>query len=462
LGAVHDGDPPDTDPEVSFVEAIIRKRDGSALDRSQIRAFVSGATDGSLPPEQLAAMLMAICWRGMDDQETHWLTEEMLQSGEVWQLATDRPDAVDKHSTGGVGDTVSLVFAPLLAACNVPVAMMAGRGLGHSQGTLDKLAAIPGFRTQWSRAEVLRLIDTCGVAFMAQSERVAPADGALYALRDITGTVPSLPLMVASIMSKKLAMGVGNLVLDVKWGRGAFRSTVKSALELAASLRAVARDMGVAAEAVLTDMNQPLGPALGTACEVRAARDVLGGGGGDDLREVTLRLAQQAMASRGRPADRAREDLESAISDGRALAAWDSLVLAHGGDPDPDRLTSPRRTATVSAADAGWLVGVAADRLGRVAAELGAGRSHREQALAHGGGIVVHSRLGDRVESGQPLAEILVGEREVDLDALVTRVASAFEIGPERVEPPRLVLGTVDEVFEEGAGNREQGPETSD
>ncbi len=444
---------------MSFVEAIVRKRDGLELDRSQIRAFVTGATDGSLPPEQLAAMLMAICWRGMTDEETRHLTEEMLRSGEQWRLATDRPDAVDKHSTGGVGDTVSLALAPLLAACDVPVAMMAGRGLGHSQGTLDKLAAIPGFRCQWNRDEVLRLIDSCGVAFVAQSDRVAPADRVLYALRDVTATVPSLPLMVASIMSKKLALGVGTLVLDVKWGRGAFRSTVRAAHELAISLRSVARDMGLAADAVLTDMNQPLGPALGTACEVRAARDVLGGGGGEDLREVTLRLAQQAMTLRGRPADRARQELEAAISDGRALATWDGLVVAHGGDPDPRRLPRPVRTVTVAAAETGWLVGVAADVLGRVAAELGAGRRRQDEELAHNGGVVVQARIGDRIESGQPLAEVLVGEREVDQDAVLERVRSAFEIGPERVEPPRLILGTVDEVVERETGDREQARE---
>lgn len=439
---------------MSFVEAIIRKRDGGVLERSEIHEFVAGATDGSLPPEQLAAMLMAICWRGMGDQETRELTEEMLRSGESWHLASDRPDVVDKHSTGGVGDTVSLVLAPLLAACDVPVAMMAGRGLGHSQGTLDKLAAIPGFRTQWNRDDVLRLLDTCGVAFLAQSERIAPADRVLYGLRDVTGTVPSLPLMVASIMSKKLALGVATLVLDVKWGRGAFRPTVASAFELATSLRAVARDLGVTAEALLTDMNQPLGPALGTACEVRAAREVLEGGGGGDLREVTLRLAQQAMVLRGRPAGQAREELETAISDGRALTAWERLVLAHGGDPDPNRLPRPAHTAQVTAAEGGWLVGVAADRLGRVAADLGAGRRRREQGLAYGGGVVVQVRLGDRIEAGQPLAEVQIGERTVDLDGILARVASAFEFGADRVEPPLLVLGTVDEVSEKELGAR--------
>jgi pyrimidine-nucleoside phosphorylase len=433
-----------------FVEAIIRKRDGGALDRSQIAQFVAGATDGSLPSEQLAAMLMAVCWRGMDPEETGWLTEEMLRSGEQWRLASDRPEAVDKHSTGGVGDTVSLILGPLLAAVRVPVAMMAGRGLGHSQGTLDKLAAVPGFRCTWSRDEVLALLDGCGVAFVAQSQRIAPADRVLYGLRDITGTVPSLPLIVASIMSKKLAMGAGTLLLDVKWGRGAFRGTVAEAVELADALRGVAQGMGVAAEALLTDMNQPLGPALGTAVEVRAARDVLAGGGGAALREVSLRLAEQALVLRGSDVPSARAELTHALDGGSALEAWNRLVVAHGGDPDPERLERPTSTTEVLCGRDGWVTGVASDVLGRVASQLGAGREKRTDELDHAGGLEVHVRIGDQVATGQPLATVLIGRRAVDLDGVVTKVRDAFEIGTEPVDPPTLVLGTVDEVAAAG------------
>ena len=431
---------------MNFTEAIIRKRDGGALDRVQIERFVAGAADGTLAPEQLAAMLMAICLRGMDPDETRRLTSAMLASGETWNLAADRSGLVDKHSTGGVGDTVSLVIAPLLAAVGVPVAMMAGRGLGHSQGTLDKLEAIPGFRSEWSREEALSLVDRCGAAMVAQSEDIAPADRVLYALRDVTGTVPSLPLIVASIMSKKLALGAAALVLDVKWGRGAFRHTVAEAAELAAALRGVARAMKISCEALVTNMNQPLGPALGTACEVRAARDVLEGGGSAPLREVTLRLADIAMGLAGRDEKGTRICLERALDDGSALAAWNGLVAAHGGDPDPARLARPSAERVITADRSGSLTGVDAAALGWVAVDLGAGRRSRDEAIDHGAGLLVHARIGDRIEPGQPLATVLVGERPVDLDAIDARVAAAFEIIDTPVDPPILILGTVEDI----------------
>jgi pyrimidine-nucleoside phosphorylase len=429
---------------MSFVEAIIRKRDGGRLSRAELEQFALGAGSGELPPEQLAAMLMAICIRGMDSDETRWLTEAMIRSGESWRLGAERPQVVDKHSTGGVGDTVSLVLAPLLAAVGVPVAMMAGRGLGHSQGTVDKLAAVPGFRTDWSRDEAIALIDRVGVAMLAQTELIAPADRTLYALRDVTGTVQSLPLIVASIMSKKLAMGAATLVLDVKCGRGAFRQTPAEALELARALVGLGRAMGVRTEAILTDMNQPLGPALGTACEIREALAVLGGGGSRPLRELTVALARIALTLAGRDPATADRALAQALDDGSALAAWARVVEAHGGDPDPERLARPRQIREVTAARSGFVTGVAAADLGWVAVDVGAGRRTRDEAIDHGAGLVVHVRIGDRVEAGQPLATILIGERAVDLEFAGRRVRDAFEIGEERVEPPPLILGTAD------------------
>ena len=265
---------------MSFVEAIARKREGGPLEREDVRAFVEGATRRDLPAEQLAAMLMAICCRGMSAKETTWLTRDMLHSGERWELAAGRPEVIDKHSTGGVGDKMSIPLGPMVAACGVAIPMMSGRGLGHTGGTLDKLETIPGFRCDHDRAGLDELLDRAGAAIIAQTEKIAPADRTLYALRDITATVPSLPLIVGSIMSKKLALGAGTLILDVKWGRGAFRETITEAHELATALRQVARDSGVACEALITDMNQPLGPALGTASEVRAAIAILSGGGG--------------------------------------------------------------------------------------------------------------------------------------------------------------------------------------
>jgi len=432
---------------MNFVEAIIRKRDGGRLTRDQLERFALGAGSGELPPEQLAAMLMAICIRGMDGDETRWLTEAMIRSGESWRLGAQRPDVVDKHSTGGVGDTVSLVIAPLLAAVGVPVAMMAGRGLGHSQGTVDKLAAVPGFRTDWSRDEALGLIDRAGVAMLAQTESIAPADRVLYALRDVTGTVESLPLIVASILSKKLAMGAATLVLDVKCGRGAFRRTPAEALELARALVELARGMGVGCEAILTDMNQPLGPALGTACEVRAALDVLGGGGSAPLREVTIALARVAFELAGRDGATADRALAKALDDGSALSAWGRMVEAHGGDPDPARLARPHQRLDVAAPRAGFVTGIAAAELGWVAVDLGAGRRSRDEELDHGAGLLVHVRIGDRVEAKQPVASLLLGTRAVDVPALEARVRGAFEIGEEPVAAPPLILGNADTLL---------------
>jgi pyrimidine-nucleoside phosphorylase len=431
---------------MGFVEAIATKRDGGALDRDQIAEFVRGATDGSLPREQLAAMLMAICCRGMNADETRRLTDEMLRSGEAWDLAADRPEVVDKHSTGGVGDTVSLILAPLLSSVGVPVAMMAGRGLGHTQGTLDKLDAIPGWNSSRNRGETLELLDACGAAIIAQTDDVAPADRTLYALRDVTGTVPSLPLIVASIMSKKLALGVGTLILDVKCGSGAFRKTIDDARELAAALRQVAVDSGVRCEALITDMNQALGPALGTACEVREAVAILGGGGDRLLREVTISLSREAMVLRGRDPAEAETALVAALADGSALEAWRRMVKAHGGDPDPERLETPIKTVDVPAPTTGFVVGCDGEELGRVAATAGAGRRRVEEEIAHGGGVMVHARIGDRVERDQPLATLLVGTRAMDQPRLVERIRDAFVIGPDAVAPPRLILGTVDEV----------------
>jgi pyrimidine-nucleoside phosphorylase len=431
---------------VSFSEAIARKRDGLPLERDDVQSFVTGASRGDLPAEQLAAMLMAICCRGMTTEETAWLTRDMMRSGESWQLGASRPDVVDKHSTGGVGDAVSLVLAPLLASVDVPVAMMAGRGLGHSQGTIDKLEAIPGFSCDHDRAGLDRLLDRVGAAIIAQTDDIAPADRTLYALRDITATVPSLPLIVASIMSKKLALGASTLILDVKWGSGAFRATVAEALELASALRRVARDSGVACEALITDMNQPLGPALGTANEVRAARDVLAGRGDARLREVTLRLCRQAMVLRGDDPTDADARLESSLASGAALDTWDRMVEAHGGDPDPDRLPVPGRVREATAATDGIITRIAAASLGRIAAAAGAGRRRRDDVLDFGGGVTVFVRLGERVEAGQPIASLELGERAVDEDDLVRRLEAAFDIGTEPPGRRDLVLGTVDDV----------------
>lgn len=424
---------------MTFPEIIAKKRDGESLTREEIAQFVQGAGGGRLPAEQLSALLMAICIKGMTTEETGWLTQEMLHSGEMWTLADVVPEAVDKHSTGGIGDTVSLIFAPLMAALGVPVAMMAGRGLGHSQGTLDKLEAIPGFRVDWDRRGMLDLLERCGAAVVAQTSDIAPADRTLYALRDVTATVPSLPLIVGSIMSKKLALGAGTLILDVKCGAGAFRKTLPEARELAEALRSVARNAGVACEALITEMDQPLGPALGTACEVRQAIEVLEGHGSPSLREVTVRLAEEALVLRGWGRAKARADLEKALDHGSAATAWEAFVRAHGGDPDPGLLMQPRKIIDVTAQSSGYLTAVDGEELGRAAVIVGAGRRHLDEAIDDGGGIEVMVRLGDFIEFGQPLARIALGERPVDEPTMVARVFEAFRVSEDAVDVPPLV-----------------------
>ena len=425
---------------MNFVEVIARKRDGAELSAGDIQAFVRGAAGGQLPDEQLAAMLMAICIRGASRGETHALVEAMRDSGALWRTGETFPDAVDKHSTGGVGDTVSLVFAPLVAACGVPVVMMAGAGLGHTQGTLDKLAAIPGFRTAGSRAEAFERLTRCGAFFAAQSEEIAPADRKLYLLRDVTGTVPSLPLIVASIMSKKLAIGARLLVLDVKSGAGAFCKTLAQASELAGELVAVGERAGVEVAAMITDMSQPLGDRLGCANEVRAAVEVLGGGGDTRLRQLTLELATDALTMSGRAPAAARAELEGRLADGSALARYGEIVRAHGGDPDVARLPRPRRTVPVNAPRDGFVASVEAEALGWIAVGLGAGRQRQGDRVDLAAGVKAHARPGDRVEAGQPLATLEIGERPVDVETMGARAAAAFRIADERPAATPLVI----------------------
>jgi len=427
---------------MSFTESIARKRDGKSLSAEEIRRFVDGASRGDLPVEQLAAMLMAICIRGMDPEERSVLTLEMLKSGEQWRLAEERPGAIDKHSTGGVGDTVSLIFAPLLASAGFEVAMMAGRGLGHSQGTLDKLEAIPGFRVSWGKSGMLSLLDTCGAAIVAQTEDIAPADRKLYALRDVTGTVPSLPLIVASIMSKKLALGAGTLILDVKCGSGAFRKNLGDARELAFALRSVALKAGVKCEALISEMDQPLGPFLGTALEVREAIEVLSNRGSDRLRDLTLRLGEESLVLRGVGRTEAAEVLRDALSSGRALAKWEEMVRAHGGDPDPDLLACTSEIIDIPAPSSGILQAVDGESLGWAAVELGAGRRQQDEKIDEAGGLEVCALIGEELEKGQTIARMYQGKRNVDLRSLELKIAGAFDIGEEPVSSPPLVYGT--------------------
>jgi pyrimidine-nucleoside phosphorylase len=424
---------------VNFVEIIAKKRDGLELSPAEIRTFVLGASNGHVGDEQLAAMLMAICIRGASASETQVLVEAMRDSGARWRVGESFPEAIDKHSTGGVGDTVSLVFAPLVASCGVPVVMMAGAGLGHTQGTLDKLDAIPGFRPALSRSQATEILAGCGVCFAAQSDEIAPADKKLYLLRDLTGTVPSMPLIVASIMSKKLAVGAGRLVLDVKCGSGAFFKTSQAARGLAEALMEVARRAGVEVRALISDMSQPLGDRLGCASEVRAALEVLTGGGDRRLRQLTLELAVDALVLGGQKAEAARAQLEGKLSGGGALAAYQAMVRAHGGDPDEARLARPRATCPVVAPRAGYVSAVDAEALGWIAVALGAGRRRQGDEVDLAAGVKLHARIGDRVSEGEPLLTLELGEREVDAAEMRERGAAAFAIADQAPSPTPLV-----------------------
>jgi pyrimidine-nucleoside phosphorylase len=427
-------------------EVIHAKRDGRPVAAADIAALVDGFTRGEIPDYQMAAFCMAVFFRGMDAAEVAALTEAMLRSGDVLDLS-DVPGAkVDKHSTGGVGDKVSLALAPLAAACGVKVPMISGRGLGHTGGTLDKLEAIPGFRTDLPVDRFRALVREVGACLVGQTERLAPADRRLYALRDVTATVESIPLIAASILSKKLAEGIDALVLDVKVGSGAFMKTAADARALAGTLVGIGRGMGKKVTALLTDMSQPLGRAVGNALEVAETIDLLRGAGPPDLRELTVELTAEMLVLGGAAPDlaRARTRVSAAIVDGSGLAKLEEIVRAQGGDPravrDPDRLPRAPRSYPVGSAAGGIVEAIDAEALGLAAVALGAGRARIEDEVDPAVGLVVHARIGDRVERGQPLCTIHEGDRSEARARIAARIAAAFRLGPGPAGPPPLVL----------------------
>ncbi|WP_277557653.1 thymidine phosphorylase [Ereboglobus sp. PH5-10] len=394
---------------------IAAKRDARKLTRDEIGAFVRGATDGSWADYQLSAMLMAICIRGMDTDETAALTEAMMNSGTVADLPGVRLPKVDKHSTGGVGDKVSIHLAPMVAACGVAVPMMSGRGLGHTGGTLDKLESIPGFRVGLTLPEYRAQMETLGVALIGQTAELAPADKKLYALRDVTGTVESIPLITGSILSKKLAEGIDALVLDVKFGAGAFMREKARARELATTMVAACRHLGKPARALLTAMNQPLGRAVGNALEIAECIDCLRGNGPADLMEVTYALGEQMLLLAGvaKTMGEARAKLENAIASGAALEKLRALIVAQNGDPrvvddPPGHLPSAKHQEAVVAGSGagGYVAGVDAMGVALAALRLGAGRVRAEDKIDHAVGISKLVKAGERVAAGDTLAVI--------------------------------------------------------
>jgi pyrimidine-nucleoside phosphorylase len=397
---------------MTAVDVIKAKRDGAELTPAQIDAFVSAAARGTWEPYQLSALLMAICCRGMTASETAHLTRAMADSGRRIDLSDIPGPKVDKHSTGGVGDKTSLILGPLAAACGVRVPMMSGRGLGHTGGTLDKLEAIPGFRVDLSIDEFRAAVRDVGIGMMGQTADVAPADKALYALRDVTGTVESIPLITASILSKKLAEGIDALVLDVKVGRGAFMKALPQARELAESLVTVGRANGLKVEAVITNMDSPLGQAVGHANEVWESIAVLKGRGPADTTELSVHLAARMVRLGGLAAtlDEAEAKVRAAIADGSGLAVFRRMVERQGGDPrvldDDTRLPAPPAVGEVRAGRDGFVAQVRADAVGAAVRVLGGGRERVTDAIDHAVGVEVCGRPGDPVRVGDVLFRV--------------------------------------------------------
>jgi pyrimidine-nucleoside phosphorylase len=400
------------------VDIIIKKRDRQELSSEEITFFINGITQGDVPDYQTSAWTMAIMLNGMTERETADLTMAMAHSGEMLDLSHVVPVAVDKHSTGGVGDKTTLVVEPIVASCGLPVGKMSGRGLGFSGGTLDKMESIPGYRTNLSQEEFIQQLVKIGLVLTGQSGDLAPADGKLYALRDVTGTVPSLPLIASSIMSKKIAAGAQAIVLDVKVGVGAFMETVLAARELAERMVAIGRMSGREVVALLSDMNQPLGEAVGNALEVHEAIETLHGGGPADFREHCLVVASHmlVLGKKAPNLDEARRLAEAALMDGRAWQKFRQLVEAQGGDlaviDDPQRLPAAKVIMQIPAPRNGWLSGINARVVGETAVELGAGRQRKSDAVDHSVGILVHQKVGNRVESGQPLFSVHAKSKE--------------------------------------------------
>ena len=429
---------------------IQKKRDGHTLTEEEIRFFVHGFTSGELPDYQMAALAMAICFQGMNFDETMWLTRAMIESGSVveWKRGPGEFYA-DKHSTGGIGDKTSLIIAPLVACCGVRVPMISGRGLGPTGGTLDKLESIPGFRTHLSLEEFQRITDKVGCCMIGATPEIAPADKKLYALRDVTATVSCLPLIVASIMSKKLAENVDGLVLDVKWGSGAFMKTREASAELARAMVEVGKRYGKKVVALQTDMNQPLGAMIGNALEVRECIEIMSRSVGvpacADLVELTLALSAEMliMADAAKNVADAREMLQKKLSSGEALKKFAEMISAQGGDPkvcdDTGRLPVAKHKRAVAAAAAGFVQTIECDQLGYAVIALGGGRKVASDKIDFAVGFEQPKKVGDRVEAGEPLM-IMHYNNEAHATHAEHMVRRAYAIRPEPVTvKPRLI-----------------------
>lgn len=427
------------------VELIEKKRDGGELTTTEIEFFVRGYTAGDIPDYQAAALCMAIYFRGMTPRETADLTLAMARSGVMLDLHDVAPFIVDKHSSGGVGDKTTLVVGPIVATCGLFMGKISGRGLSFSGGTLDKLESIPGFRTSLTIEHFKRQLREIGLVIAGPTADLAPADGKLYALRDVTGTVPAIPLIAASIMSKKIAAGADAIVLDVKVGSGAFMKTLSEARKLAQWMVEIGTRLDRRMCALLSDMSQPLGRAVGNALEVIEAIETLRGGGPVDFREHVLTVAAEALATRhemtGEP-ETERRQAEEALSSGAAWEKFRQLVMAQGGDvatvDNPDRLPRARLRAPLFAPTAGYVQAIDAAAVGMAVVDLGGGRAKKNDPIDHAVGVIMQARVGDWVEAGQPLCEIHSNDQE-RLAQAQARLKQAFTLGPEPVTPPPLI-----------------------
>lgn len=425
--------------------SIAKKRDGLPLTREEIHALVNGYARGEVPDYQMAALAMAILLRGMTTEETAALTEAMLASGQrLPRPAGTTCPWVDKHSTGGVGDKVSLVLAPLVACCGLAVPMLSGRGLGPTGGTLDKLEAIPGFRTDLSAGEIVTLVERVGCVITGTTDEIAPADRKLYALRDVTATVPSIPLITASILSKKLAESLDALVLDVKCGSGAFMQTLDQAQALARSLVETGTRLGLPTSALITDMNQPLGRMAGNAVEVTEALETLAGGGPPDLWDCTRALAAELLRMTGRAESHAAacQQLDRQRASGRPLEKFHEMVAAQGGRLRELPRPAPAQVWTLP--HSGYLAAIDTQQLGLALIELGAGRKVLGDRIDPTVGLEMMVRLGDRVQAGQPILRVFAPRQRFEI--IQPRLAGAFTVRDEPVVPPPLIHGRVNEA----------------
>ncbi len=426
-------------------EVIKTKRDGKPLSAEVIRAFIDGYVKGDVTDYQMSAMTMAIFFRGLTPPELAAWTRAMLESGEVLDLSETPGVKVDKHSTGGVGDKVSLSLAPLAAACGVPVPMISGRGLGHTGGTLDKLESIPGFRVDLSIADYRRLVKTVGACLIGQTATLAPADKKLYALRDVTATVDCIPLIASSIMSKKMAEGIDALVLDVKVGSGAFMKTIENARTLAQTMIGIGTEMGKNVVALLTDMDQPLGRTVGNALEVKEAVEMLRGEAPADYTELTLALTAEmlVLGKKAGSIDEARARLDQVIRNGAAEKKLHEIVAAQGGDPaaiaDLSRLPKARTTIAITATSGGFVTGIDSESIGLAAMTLGAGREKTTDIIDPGVGFVLEKKLGDVVSVGATLVTAHVND-ETRMPEVMERVRAAYRIGAAAPARRPLVL----------------------